>query len=713
MNELSSSFVDERARPPIDLRLDAVPMRLSGLAGSADERPSDDLILSLMFGSVFLGTIRRNWTRPDTDGAAGEQARETDFDVPDYGLSGFAAITGLRGLAITVETADGDKASFALRKEQPLACGPLGIRHESSLDYRLTDLWLESSRNLTLRFEADAKIAKTVDAYQCANSALVNVAADRPLSRTASLVSITLINPFAPVLFVLKGEDGSIDAIDFLPFPSLVRGGLHGGERLIAGGGAEDVADTATLSAELVGAWLQRLQQPERCVTSIRLDPRLETGLEPILNPDLLSWITAGLGIDVGIDDGSLEAPAFIAEALARYPSSKPTIGHTLHLPADCIPTIAGLLRPLPINVASEVASGGMGIVDWNRHGRTWSVWQPPFTSRFEDLQFAGATQFVPAIAVHSDISTGPEPRRVRLGWPLALAFRDQPMRMVRNSPFEIAPDYIGPLLRKDRPLEPCSVAVLVLYGPGSHDPLPLLESIARQDRIRIAEIAICRPDKEGSAPPDGLLSQQFEGLAKIIKVPVTAGRLEQIVAARDSLSEQTVFVADAATVLPDKRTLSTLSQILEEPDVASVGCLVRSADEKMKALCAGYSFAEIDLRGTPGVSFGGIDPAVWRGPSTYPVVANPLSAVLTRGEVLAELKADGSSAIRSESDDLLFGMQLIERGGINLCTTIVSVFAASGPERLWPATVAIPYRLSPDELARIVERSTVVQRVG
>jgi hypothetical protein len=711
MDELSSSFVDDQAgAPAVELQLDAVPMKLSGSAVAPNEEQGDDLVLGLMLGSVFLGTIRHERTRADI---AGEHAPQTGFDVPDFGLGAFAAIAGLSGLGITAERGEGQVVRLALPNKQEVPCSPLGIRHKNSLGFRLADLWLENSRNLSLRFEADARVLKTMDAYQCANSALVSVASDRSIGRMASLVSIALINPFSPVLFVFKGEDGSIDAIDFLPFPSLVRGGSHAAERVILRGGADEVKDTAALSGQLVKAWLERLERPSECVEIIRIDPAIETGLEPILDDDLLNWITESLGVAIEVGDGPSQIPTFIAELLARRSGRASATGHVLHLPADCIPTISALVRRLPANAAAGVVSGGMGVVDCSRRGRIWSVWQPSFVSRFEGFQFAEANQFAPALTVRGDEDSDSARREIRMAWPLALAFRDQLVRVGRNSPFEIAPDYEGPLLREGTDPEPRSISVLVLHDPASRDPLPLFESIARQTSIQISNFVICRPNGEENSKLAESLGQLFGEGFSIVDVPAGAGRLEQVACARGRLAEDVVFIANSATIMPDARTLSVLVQMLKPDDVASVGCLVRAGDEGMSPVCAGYCFRGIDFRGMPGVCFDPIDPAIWRGPSTYPVVANALSALVTRRELLADMTADGSTAVQPESDDLLFGIGLLDRGGINLCTTIVSVYSGVTADRSWAATLSVPYRLSTEDVARIAQSSANVQRAA
>ena len=502
MDQLTSPVADEQ-QDVVELHVDRLPLRLSGWADCPST--DDDLILYLMLGSVLLGTLRRDQRRPEApDGSA------VGFNVADFGLGAFAKIGGIQEIAISCELAGEAPRRFAVGTAEVLEPRPLNIRQGGALGFRLADAWLEGSRNLTLRFEASRKIAKSFDAYQCVGSAPVSVAADRPVDRMAKLAAVTLVNPFAPVLFVFKGEDGSIDAIDLLPFPSLLRGGMHAAERLLANCGADEVADTAALSGELLAAWLQKLEQPSRTVTSISLDGALETGLEPVLNDDLLGWISDGLAIQISVDASAKPPPDFIAEKLERHRrTGGDEGGHRLHLPADCIPTISALLRPVPTGAAPGIAAGGMGIVDCERHGRVWSVWMPGFASRFEDFQFAGAKQSAPALEVRGEAGGLPEGRDIGLNWPLAVAFRDPPQRISRNSPFEIASDFAGPLLRHAPQAKPTSVGMLVLAGVTSSDPTPLLESLVRQEGVKAAQLVVCR--REGTA--DGKLIAALEQL--------------------------------------------------------------------------------------------------------------------------------------------------------------------------------------------------------
>ena len=712
MDQQTSSLVNEGTGVgTVLLEFDPRPLSLSGWAALDGEPTSDDeVVLYLRAGDAVLGTIRRDRPRVDAGRQNDEDARAVGFDVQDFGLRTFAQMTGIEEISIEAVAGPGISARIMLDAgPQSRACQPLGSRHKNSLGIRLSDAWVDGSRHLRLRFEAGAKAAKSVDVYQCVGSAPVNLAPDQSIGRLASLISVTLISPFAPVLLVFNGEDGSIDAIDFLPFPSLFRGGLHAAERVIAGGGADDIAETATLSCDLVQAWRARFENRSGAVATIRLDPSVESGLEPMFDDDLLAWIIGDLGVQVEIGGDAGTTPDFLAERLKRHSKPVSADGHVLHLPADCIPTIAALICRVPADPAQGAVAGSMGIIDRTSF-EVWSVWNPPFVHALEKFQLAESKLFAPVLETPKEVGRKVGGREIALKWPLALAFREQPVRVTRQGPFEVASDCDGPLLRKGRGTQRCAVSVLVLHGRNSVNCDPLLESLAQQQGVDVRNLVICEADDRR---PDQAATTMFENERTVVRVSGTAGRLEQILAARDSLTEDTVAIVDCATVLPDQRTLSTLAQMLDVPNVSSVGCLLRAATDAMTPICAGYSFAGIDLHGTPGISFSAIDPTVWNGPSTYPVVASPLSALVTRRSLLNEISAAGSSGARPEADDLLFGIQQMERGGINLCTTIVSAYAAGAGERLSSAALSIPYRLSIEELAKLAQGVTSMQRVA
>jgi len=698
------------------LSFDTDSSRMAGwVAPTAQEQADDAIALSLVVGSIFVGNIRRDVARPDVDDHLGFAVSNPGFRVPDHGLAAFAYMCGLSDIAIVAESVAGqglERFALPLREGADPAFAPLGSRHGIGKLVRMADIWIDGSRNLRLRFEGSPKVPKSLDAYQTgAAGQLVTVAADRSIDALTSVVDIVLINPFAPVLFVIKGEDNAIDALDFLPFPSLVRGGLHSAERMLAAHGADDLADTATVASELFTAFLRRLDDPAGGVGIVDLDPATETGLEPALNEDLLDWMSRFFGVAIRI--GNAGKPTGIAsEIIGRHATAKPCAGHVLELPADCIPTIASLVTILPRDAAAQRLAGGLGVLDPSRHGKVWSLWQPPFASALEGLQLTDSQRAVPVLVVeHGQRVAGAE-RAVALNFPLALAFRPWPSKAGVKSPLETATEIDKPLLRSGATPGRAAVSVLVLFDAANSSPLSLIQSLAEQEGVSIGQVILCRPQGVSDVQVTQALGRLFKDRHGVVSLPPTAGRLEQIATAQAQLTGETVLIADAATVLADKRCLATLEPMLAIPDVASAGCLIRAANEKMTMVGAGYSLSQVNLRSAPSIAFEMIDAAVWRGPTTYPVVANCLSATVTRTRLLRNISSHGSSALRAEVDDLLLGIQLIEAGGINVCSTLVSAFSAV---RARPSQVALtsPYRISPESLTRIVQSSTLVQRIA
>src|SRR5215217_2020442 len=164
----------------INVYVDRSAWKLGGWAAPADPRDTaEELVLRLVAGSVLLGTLRRDRAGPNTKKSNDGAAAKTGFEVPDYGLAAFARMTGLQGITIGADV--GSERATEVPIEQELTnSSPLGLRHGLGKALRLVDLWLEGSRNLSLRFEGKAATAKSLDAYQCIDAKLISVAVARP-----------------------------------------------------------------------------------------------------------------------------------------------------------------------------------------------------------------------------------------------------------------------------------------------------------------------------------------------------------------------------------------------------------------------------------------------------------------------------------------------------------------------------------------------------
>jgi len=698
---------------------DATPLKLSGWAAPADAADADSaLSLSLMAGSVKLGALRRDRKRADVDEFLDYEGPPSGFAIDDFGLAAFAEITGFTDFAIELRQNNGSSARYALMigESAEAAAEPLGCRHGIRKSVRLADLWLDSNRKLTLRFEGAEGAARRIDAYQCipgGEPMLIRLGPERRVGGAISTATFALMNAFFPVLLLFSGEDEALDAIDLLPFPSLLRGGRHAAERLIDGRGGDDVSDTANVSAELLRLLRDRPSKQGHHVSTVEIDSSVTTGIEASVDEDMLAWLGDSLGLHLRFaSSGRSGIPKFIAERVAAH-SKRAKAGHKLQLPADAIPTIASLVNAYPAHAAGQTVCGSFAVIDWNRHGSIWSVWQPPVADWLDGLQLGEAARFAPMLTLAGAEGEEQPEKPLAPGWPLALVFRQQPTRVMGSMPFETSVDLSLPLLRNGALPTPAPLGAIILFDDRNDSPVPLLESLARQESVGPLHVTLCWPAGRDSSSAADVLQSLFADRHRRLPQPPRSSALEQLIAARKFINTPQLLVLQADTILPDPRTVATLLPMLAPEQVLSVGCLLRSSDDKARApIGAGYSLSGLDLRGTPALSFEPIDPAVLRQPATYAVVANSMAAMLVKSAVLEALESSGSVPSRRASDELMMGVHAIEEGGINLCTTIVSAYSGKGGMRGGMRSASVPYRLSPKTIAAIAEAATFVQRI-
>ncbi|AMK18932.1 hypothetical protein [Sphingobium sp. MI1205] len=700
---------------PVELSIDPGNNRLRGWAApSLAERADDPLSISLMLGPVCLGAIRRDVPRPDVEQHLGFLGPAVGFDFDDFGLRLFACLSRIDDICLstagpTVEAATHSLPPFEIGAMKTLT--PLGLLKKSIGGIRLVDVWFESHRNLSFRFDGAGHTDGTIDFYQLAYSptrSLIKVGSDLPLAGS-KIVTARLLNPFCPVLMVIKDSSGGIRAIDTLPFPSLVRNGWHAAERMLAGYGGDELGDAAELSRSYLAALAGRLIDPQNHVGKIMIDAAAYTGLERAIHEDLTNWLRCFLHAKV-IREGE-KSEYILDESEARScVDDDPQDSHILYLPADAIPTIAVMVNALPQGLEDQKVFGSMGVVEWQRHGRIWSVSFPALDGSLEALQPYGFQQPFPRLQLCScePVVSG---SKLIPSWPLAVILREKPPRISNESAMEMAAD-IPRLFETDYFTDTEELSVLILFDPVEVSPVPLLESLIRQG-MGTLDITICHPaDADESTLRDALNNLLPGQPHQIVPVPSNSSHVDQIIAARDHIAYDEVFIANASTILPDHRTLNALLTLLRHAGVATAGCLVREISAARSPISAGYSLVGLDLRATPALSFDRIDPIALRQPATFPVLANSLVALMTRRATLALLDRHDGSSLRPELDDLSLGLEAIEAGGINLCTTAVAVYADIAQPRHRQAAITLPYRLSLQTLSRIADMTTIIQKI-
>ncbi len=658
----------------------------------------DDVALTLKCGSMLLGSLGRAGPRPDRPLAS--------LDIWDFGLADFARLSRLDGFAITTAPREGTESDYPLPVPRAAAASePLASRRWLAPQLRLADLWFTNRREIALRYEGNGA-RLTLDVYQCpVGDRPVKLVATAPIGHAVAIVPVKLFNPLAPVLLVIRDPSGAIRMFDHIPFPSLARGGLHGAERAICGNGGDDVSDMALVSAELLALLLARGETVDRTVAVVDIDPAADKGIEPMFDSDLLEYLTRYLGMAV-----AASAPGAMADQLARFTPEAPRRGPTLLLPADAVPSLSALIRPIPPHTATQTVTGSLGIMDWDRQGSVHSLWTPPIGDWLDDLQWRVAKRGAPMLR----IGDGAGPAELCLGWPLALAIRPAPLKQSSRSPFEIAAEVDLPLLRKSDDGTPSGLDIVVLFDTRQVSPLPLLETIVRQQAAGdTGAVLLCRP--VGTADPAivDALEGLFPGRGRIVELRAGAGRLDQLMAVRAELTQEFVLIVDAATLLTDRRTVATLATILSVDRVASAGCLIRHVEgDRRIASHGGYGLTHADLRATPSLAFSPMDIEALGGPVTLPVAANTMAATLMKRSLIEALPPQGSDGGRPAEDDILLGLAALDSGGLNLCTSVVSAHS----ERPAPSKLllgrALPYRLDARMIDRLINAAVVVQRI-
>ncbi|MBJ3777374.1 hypothetical protein [Acuticoccus mangrovi] len=190
----------------------------------------------------------------------------------------------------------------------------------ASLGTLIADMWLADARSLRLRTRGGVSGARLVQADGTLH--IADAAAGD--GEAEAILTLALASPYAPALLLLDTAAGG--EIDLLPFPSLLRGGLHAAEALATAGDAAGLpARAAELAARLA------LPHPRR---TLHVAPA-RLGTEPMADPALARFV------------------ADHAECVAEPAAA------TLSLAADALPTLAALAGPAAGVLEVDPAPGG------------------------------------------------------------------------------------------------------------------------------------------------------------------------------------------------------------------------------------------------------------------------------------------------------------------------------------------------------------------
>lgn len=629
----------------------------------------------LVFGAAFLGPT----------------AAEANL-AP---LGAYAALMGLGADAIRRRTIDGADAAV---QASPNARSYRGLGpHLSTGAARICDAWFIDERTIRIRFGDEATAATgarrtVVRAFQGEGAA----PSDLTLRAEALLpdggpgfVDVPVSAPLMPVVLTASGPEGQIVEFGLLPFPSLLRGGLHYAELIGRAARANTIDDIRAYGDALVR---EILSGPTPAIAHVVVRRQGAIGAERIFSRPVVDWIGRVFGAAVALDDADGAehdgATAYLAQSLvASEGATAETVGRrgaglVLALPADAVPTIAAMAaRKLPTPKSGKAVCGSYLIADSPNGRPRWSVSLPPMDDAFLTLQPVGAATPYPTLQSGGGRS-GSASARAAVAPHLAIRHRapSNPHDALMAMP--LAPDASTTALRAGAPKGTEAVLAL-LFCSSAASARRLMTSLAAQNSAsRIVARALVAPAASADLVEIGRDAERlFPGRASA--VIGTDDQAEEIARAAGTAPGALMLVANDTVVAHDPRTFEALLTLAGAPRVASASCAVlREKPGKgfasLRFQSGGLFPTHVSLVSTPRLVLSAPDCLDALPNATYPVIGNQLDfAVLSCAAAKTIVEADEYAASDARAD-VAFSLVAAAAGMSHLCTTAVRVACVS-----------------------------------
>lgn len=539
----------------------------------------------------------------------------------------------------------------------------------------LADGWFSGQATLNLRFAGE--FAGVVRAFQhCASRELACIADTQIAGGEADLVQMNLLNPLAEVLVVISSPDGTIREVVVLPFPSLMRGGLHYGELAVIEGAPGSIVSLADYVRALAVDMLGWPEGPQSlAIARIEVDMRGANGTEPIFRQDVLDALKGRFGLAVTAIASSASAQRVqLVEALEAgvvvQAAGRAAGGASLILPCDCLPSIYAIVGR---RMSHDRAIARFAVVDSVTLKLQADVSLPTVQAELRGLQHAELPAHAPSMTAPvagSDPSLLDEagapvfPIAVRhynrLAWnvdPLMPVSPDQPLSLNLASREECA-----------TPM----VTAIVEVGADDDALVACLAAFRHQVFAHEIEVVIAGWDPARTLPVVEQPVRTFDGR--------DLSRAARLNGAAALATAPYLLFLDVDVLMSDPRTLALLIQTAQLPGAASAACALVTEledEDSAKLHSAGYFPTRFSLCGEPGFNVEQVDIGRAIPAATYPVIANQLKCCVITRTAWDALAGFDAARFPFASFDLDFGTRAVAVGYDNYCTTLVR--AATG----------------------------------
>ena len=695
----SSSVIEAAAD---QLHMDG--LRGNHVSGWAWSPGSDDesLRLELWCGDVRVGQCRRHIKRPDVDKHLGVAEGTKGFLLPAGSVAALGRLMGGEGGGLSPTVRFGSQVQ-SLLTANPLVRDLASYRTlraaEAKHGWAVSDLWWANSRMLRLRMsneagEAGEPLATSLRVLQPlpqADGRLELTVVDELTLGETTVATVGVRNPLLPILFVGRDDAGEIVFTDLLPFPSLLRGGLHEAEVAAVGERGGTLEDLCRLSdaylAEAVG-WGKE-EELASTIAEVEVDLLAATGAEAIFDPTVGAWLTAGFNIALSTANGELRTErdlgdrSFVDYARAQLERSKPVQVRggraRLSLPSRGIPTVGAVVsRRLP--VGAEQRPGPYIVLDEAFPHRRYLVAFPGGTPQplYSGAHVPGLAPLAPSAGAARGAADYLQPIAIVLQdfEPKDEALKVFPVPKDQTDIFPAPPSaaktsIIAPVLR-------ANVDVGMLLGTVS-------EQLTGADCELILAVANCHAGQVSQLR--AAVDQMLPGRGQIIDVQEALNTSEAINRAAAAASGEVLLFVDNSVILHDQRTVETLGRIALREGIGTVGCMHlksrRDGDGVPTFASAGYFPARVDFAIAPHLGLSEFDCSEILPRALYPVVANSPHCFAVAAATWRQV-GGLSHHLPNSFAEVDLAVRLAEAGYVNVCTTLLSVFtdAASGLNR-------------------------------
>ncbi|MGE5368615.1 MAG: hypothetical protein ACM3PD_03330 [Chloroflexota bacterium] len=647
--------------------------------------------VELWCGDVLVGRITRRQDRPDVDAYLGATKWPKGFSAPIGALNALCRLMGGDGGAFHPSIRFREESISTYAHDPRWRNGFQTLRAMDNADFRIADAWWGNSHLLKMRAsvhpgddeQAGTKLFRLFQPSRHADGRLALAIVDEsPVDGQRGVYALGVRNPFMPILLVGYDESSNIVFTDLIPFPSLLRGGLHAAEMAAlddAGGGLDAFRQQSdAYLAEAFG--LSYESSP--AIGEVCVDLLAATGAEPIFEPQFREWLALVFGVALSTANGrrriaaDLGDPAFVEFAeglLGQTPPAQHRNGRLrLTLPCCAVPTIDALVsRRLTAHATPGPAP--CLIVDRSFPYRRFFVALPPALSEEVQTVITARQDTLPALSLLTD-EDGSAVEQAR---PAAIVMRDLGPRGRESILYPVARN--EDINLSQRTGAPGVISVFVRLGEDDSNIRLLLDSLMSQRTgARVEVILLVQRSRQANAARDAL-NETFPVSGRVTETDSTSSSGATLNKAAAAASGETFVFLDSRIILHDERTLDTIAALSGLQGAGTAGCMMikpRNATDGGAVFgSAGYFPARLDFSTAPHLALEQLDCSTLLVDTVYPVAANSPHLYALSAE--AWRNVGGMNACFSD-----YGMQidlalrLASAGRVNICTTLVSALS-------------------------------------